>query len=178
LAFCFLFVACAQKAQPLAVHIAENHYQPEHDEVVLSDSITDYYPSRQAPHEIVYHKISGGMIDATCIDAGCRQLSLKIMGSKAIPDGGYQFIQTDDPHVIMVRDYEGVRILGYLAQNNGGGVLRYFSDLQEAQTFEHQGDAGRTAGKIVVGTILVAALAALVGAVAITNANANRAGQR
>jgi hypothetical protein len=108
------------------------------------------------------------------MDASCHQLLLKISGSNAIPDGAYQFLQTDDPRIIMVRDGDGVRTLGYFAQNNGGGGFKYFSDLQQAQTFEHQGDAARTAGKVVVGAILVAALVALVGAAAAADANANR----
>jgi hypothetical protein len=108
------------------------------------------------------------------MDANCHQLSLKISGSKAIPDGAYQFLQTDDPQIIMVRDSNGERTLGYFVQNNGGGGLKYFSDLDQAQAYEHEGDTARTAGKVVVGVLLVAALVALVGVAAAADANANK----
>jgi hypothetical protein len=173
-AVCFLLTSCARAAQPLAVHMQATRYQDEHDEVVSRDSVADYYPSRQSPHEVVYHKLSGGMLDATCMDAGCKQLSIKISGSKTVPDGTYQFLQTDDPHIIMVRDSEGARPLGYLARNNGGGVLKFFPELQDAQDYEHKGDAARTAGKVVGGALLVAALAALFVVAAAAAANANR----
>jgi len=171
---CFLFASCAQTAQPVVVHMQASAYQDEHDEVVSSDATADYYPNRQTPHEVVFHKASGGIIDATCMDTGCNQLQLKIIGSKAIPDGGYQFLKTDDPHILMVRDYEGARTLGYFARNNGGGGLKFFPDLQQAQSFEHQGDTARTAGKVAVGVLLVAALMALAAGAAAADANANR----
>ena len=148
--------------------------QEEHDEVVSQDATADYYPNRQTPHEVVFRKNSGGLIDATCMDATCHQLQLKIIGSKTLPDGGYQFLQTDDPHILMVRDYDGERTLGYFAQNNGGGGLQFFPDLQQAQSYEHKGDAARTAGKIAVGVLLVAALVALAAGAAAADANANR----
>ena len=173
-AICVGLASCAQTAQPVAVHMEANRYQPEHDEVVSQEASVDYYPNRESPHEVVFHKTSGGMIDATCMDSGCHQLQLKITGSKAIPDGGYQFLQTDDPHIMMVRDFEGIRTLGYFAKNNGGGGLKFFPDLQQAQVYEHKGDTARTAGKVVVGVLLVAALVALVGAAAAADANANR----
>lgn len=150
-AACFLLSACAHAAQPVAVHMQASALQAEHDEVVSSDAVMDYYPNRETAHEVVFHRLSGGMIDADCMDAGCQQISLKISGSKVIPDGGYQFLKTDDPHIIMVRDYEGTRTLGYFVQNNGGGKFQLFQDLQQAQAYEHQGDAARTAGKVVVG---------------------------
>jgi hypothetical protein len=174
LVVCLLVSACAQTSQPLAVHMQASNLQAEHDEVVSSDAVADYYPNRETPHEIVFHRASGGMIDADCMDAGCQQIALKITGSKAIPDGGYQFLKTSDPHIIMVRDYTGTETLGYFVQNNGGGAFQMFRDLQQAQAYEHQGDAGRTAGKVVVGVLLVAALVALVGVAAAADANANR----
>jgi hypothetical protein len=64
IAVCFLFASCAQSAQPLTVHMQASAYQPEHDEVVSQVATTDYYPSRQTPHEVVIHKVNGGMIDA------------------------------------------------------------------------------------------------------------------
>jgi len=149
-------------------------YQEEHDEVVAPDATADYYPNRQTPHEVVFHKASGGMIDATCMDGECHQLQLKISGSKTLPDGGYQFLQTDDPHILMVRDYEGTRTLGYFAKNNGGGGMKFFPDLQQAQSYEHKGDAARTAGKVAVGVLLLGALVALAAGAAAADANANR----
>jgi hypothetical protein len=170
----FLIASCAQTAQPVTVHMQANEYQEEHDEVVTPDATADYYPNRQSPHEVVFHKASGGMIDATCMDTECHQVQLKITGSKALPDGGYQFLQTDDPHILMVRDYEGTRTLGYFAKNNGGGGLKFFADLQEAQSYEHEGDTARTVGKVAVGVLLVAALVALAAGAAASEANANR----
>jgi hypothetical protein len=90
-------------------------------------------------------------------------------GSKVIPDGAYQFIGTDDPHIIVVRDYQGVQTLGFLTQNNGGGAPKYFPDLQEAQSFEHQGDRACTTSKVAVEALIVTAILALVGAAAVAS---------
>ncbi len=113
------------------------------------------------------------MLDADCSDATCHQMNLKITGSKAIPDGSYQFLQTDDPNISIVRYGDGINTLGYLTRNIGGGQSKLLPNLQQAQAFEHEGDAARTAGKVVVGALLVTALAALVVAAAAAQANAN-----
>jgi hypothetical protein len=174
-AVCLLVTSCSQLPQPVTVHIEANSYQEEHDEVVSQDSITEYYPSRQELREIVIYNLSGGILDAICLDACCQQMALKVMGSKIMPDGGYQFIRTDDPHVVMVRDYQGVQTLGYLAQNNGGRGLKYLADLQQAQSFEHHGDTVRATDKVGTDTLLVAAMVALVGVAALAGDNADSA---
>ena len=69
---------------------------------------------------------------------------------------------------------EPARTLGYFAKNNGGGGLKFFADLQEAQSYEHEGDTARTVGKVAVGVLLVAALVALAAGAAASEANANR----
>jgi hypothetical protein len=179
LAICFLFTSCAQSAQPLTVHMQATANHQECDETVSPDgSIMDFYPNRASAHEVLFHAATGSTLDASCMESGCRQMLLRISGSKLIPDGAYQFLQTiDDPHVIIVRDGEGARTLGYFVQNNGGGAFKLFPNLQEAEAFEHQGDAARTAGKVagevVVGTLLVAAIGALVVGAAAVDAQAN-----
>lgn len=169
-----LLSACSQSNEPVAMHLQASEYQPEHDEVVSQNTITDYYPNRQHPQEVVFHRLSGGMLDAQCMDSGCDQILLTISGSKTIPNGSYQLVKTDDPNIIAIRDKEGARILGYLARNNGGGKPQFFPDLDKARQFEHKGDAARTAGKIALGALLVAALAAIVVGTAAAEADANR----
>ncbi len=174
LVICGLIASCSQSVDPVAVHMRANVYEPEHDEVVAENAVTDYYPNRQSPREVVYHHLSGGTIDVECGDDECTQGSFKIIDSKLMPDGAYEFIVTSDPHIYMVRDAEGARILGYLAKNDRTGQMLYVSDLKQAQTVDHQGDASRTAGKIALGALLVAALAALVVVAAAADAPASQ----
>ena len=138
-----------------------NHYQAEHDEVVSPQGVTDYYPDSTNPHEIVMLGKEGGMLDAVCMDSDCKQMVLKVRGSNLVPNGSYQFLQTDDPQIKMVRESDGTRVLGYLAQNHGGGDYQFFPDLQQAEAYEHKGDAARTAGKVALGAVLVAGLLAV-----------------
>jgi hypothetical protein len=163
-ATCLAITSCSQINEPVAVHMQANQYQNEHDEVVSTEAVIDYYPNRTTPQEVVVHRNTGGMIDATCKDAECSDISLKITGSKLIPDGSYEFLKTDDPNIIMVREGDGTRTLGYLAKNKGGGGFQFYSDLQEAQAYEHKGDAARTAGKIALGVLLAAAIVAVAAA--------------
>jgi hypothetical protein len=179
LAVCFLITSCAQSAQPITTHVDANSFLPEHDETISANgTVADYYPNRASPHEVIFQKPNGAMLDASCMDTICHQMTLKISGSKKIPNGNYQFLQTDDAHIIVVRNGEGTSTLGYLAKNNGGGQMKFFPDLQEAQAFEHEGDAARTAGKVVVGALLVTALAALVVGAAAAQASANARANR
>jgi hypothetical protein len=60
-----------------------NSYQEQHDEVVSQDSINEYGPSRQEPREIVIYNLSGGILDAICLDACCQKLA---PGGKALRD--------------------------------------------------------------------------------------------
>lgn len=179
LTVCLLITSCAQSAQPITTHVDANSFLPEHDETISANgTVEDYYPNRATPREVLFQKANGAMLDAACMDATCHQLTLKISGSKTVPDGTYQFLQTDDPHIIIVHNGEGTSTLGYFAKNNGGGQMKFFPDLQEAQTFEHEGDAARTAGKVVVGALLVTALAALVVGAAAAQASANARANR
>ncbi len=178
IAICFLLTSCAQSAQPLTVHMRATEDRQEFDETVSPDgSVMDSYPNRASAREILFRPASGGTLDASCMESGCGQMLLRISGSKVIPDGAYQFLQTDDPRVVMVRDGQGTRTLGYFVQNNGGGTFKLFADLAQAEEFEHQGDAARTAGsvagKVAVGALLVTAVAALVVGAAAVDAEAN-----
>jgi len=173
LAVCFLVTSCAQAVQPVAVYIPMVNGESEHDEVVLpTGDVEDIYPNKATPHETIFHKANGGKIDAICLNEKCSDVHLQISESKVFPDGAYQLLQTDDPMLIMVRDVEGTRTLGYLAKNHGGGS-QFFPDLQQAQAYEHKGDTARTIGKVVGGTLLVAALVVLAGAAAAADARAN-----
>jgi len=147
--------------------------ESEHDEVVLpSGDLVDIYPDRVTPHEAIFHKASGGKIDAICLNEHCSNMHLQISGSKLVPDGAYQLLQTDDPQLVMVRDGEGTRTLGYIAKNHGGSS-QLFPDLQQAQAYEHKGDTARTVGKVVGGALLIGAIVVLAGAAAAADARAN-----
>jgi hypothetical protein len=172
LSVCLLMTSCAEAAKPAAVHIPMANGDSEHDEVVYpSGDVMDVYPDRVTPHEAIFHKSNGGKIDAICLSSDCSSMRLQISGSKAIPDGAYELLKTDDPQLVMVRDGEGTRALGYIAKNHGNS--QFFPDLQQAEAYEHKGDTARAVGKIVGGTLLVAAIIVLAGAAAAADARAN-----
>jgi hypothetical protein len=186
LSLCFLVSSCGEVAQPATVHMEMTGGESEHDEVVYpTGDVIDVYPDHITPHEVIVRKADGGKIDAICLGENCKNVHLQIIGSQILSDGSYQLLQTDDPKLMMVRDSEGTSILGYLVTNGGGaefftnqgdaqsGGAQFFPDLQEAQAYEHKGDTARTVGKVVVGVLLVGALAVLVGAAAAADAQAD-----
>ncbi|MGA9722903.1 MAG: hypothetical protein WBQ86_10630 [Candidatus Binatus sp.] len=147
--------------------------ESEHDEVVYpSGDVADIYPDKATPHEVIFHKANGGKLDVICLNEKCSNMHLSISGSQVFADGAYELLQSDDPQLMMVRDGSGERTLGYLAKNHGGSS-KFFPDLQEAQEYEHKGDTARTVGKVVGGTLLVAAIVVLAGAAAAADAQAN-----
>jgi hypothetical protein len=173
IAGCFLLTSCAsQKVTPATVHLESSSSDPEHDEIVSEDGVADFYPNRFTPHDIVYIAKNGGTTGLTCLNAGCSQMLLKSHGSDVYPDGSFQLVKTDDPNVMMIRDVEGTRVLGFAAKNHGG-EWKVLPDLEQAQAFEHRGDTARTVGKIVVGVLVVGLLIAVVGAAAAADAKAN-----
>jgi hypothetical protein len=166
---CLLLSSCAATA-PTAVttHLQASQTEREHDEKVTPNLITDYYPDQNHPEEVIYRLKSGGTADAACVPhSGCSEMIIKAQGLEKLPDGTplpastFRLLKTDDPRIAMVRDAENTKILGYIARNHDGTV-RLFPDLEKAQAFEHQGDAARTAGKIVVGALLITAVLGLV----------------
>ena len=174
IAGCFLFASCAsQKVTPTTVHLESSKTDPEHDEIVSEEGVTDFYPNRTTPHDIVYIWKDGGTTGLTCLNVSCSQMLLKSHGSALYPDGSFQLVKTDDPNVMMVRDVEGAKVLGYLAKNHGG-EWKELPDLEQAQAFEHHGDTARKVGKVVVGVLVVGLLVAVVGAAAAADANANK----
>jgi hypothetical protein len=186
LSVCFLVSSCGEVAKPAAVHIEMSGAESEHDEVVYpSGDVVDIYPDHVTPHEVIVRKANGGKIDAICMAQNCKDVRLQISGSKILFDGTYQLLQTDDPKLMMVRDSEGTSILGYLVTNTSGahfftdqedkqsGGAQFFSNLQQAEAYEHRGDNARSVGKVVVGVLLVGALVVLVGAAAAADAQAN-----
>jgi hypothetical protein len=174
LAGCFLLTACAtQKVTPTTVHLESSKSEPEHDEIVTDEGVSDFYPNRTAPHEMVFIGKNGGTTGLTCLNSSCSQMLLKSNGSGLYPDGSYQLIKTDDPNVMMIRDVEGAKVLGYVAKNHGG-EWKELPDLAQAQAYEHHGDTARTVGKVVVGVLLVGLLVAVVGAAAAADANVNK----
>lgn len=187
LSFCFLISSCGEVAKPATVHLEMSAGESEHDEIVSpSGDVIDVYPDHVTPHEVIVRKANGGRIDAICLSENCRNVRLQISGSKVLPDGSYQLLQTDDPKLMMVRDIEGASVIGYLVTNTGGaqfftgdedsrsaGGARFFPDLQQAQAYEHKGDTARTVGKVVLGVLLVGALVVLVGAAAAADEQAN-----
>lgn len=184
LSFCFLITSCGEVAKPAMVHLEMSGGESQHDEVVYpSGDVIDVYPDHVTPVEVIVRKANGGKIDAICLGGTCKDVRLTIRGSKVLPDGSYQLLQTDDPKLMMVRDSEGAVIIGYLVSSSGaqfftdqdsrGGGAKFFPDLQEAQAYEHKGDTARTVGKVIVGALLVGALVVLVGAAAAADAQAD-----
>ncbi len=160
----FLLSACTPSSQAVSLHMAGTQREPEHDEVESPEYVAQYYPNRTSPNEVIFRYKKGGMADVTCINRdgnACTQFKVKVIGIPAMPEGIYQFVQSDDPKIVVVKNEEGTQTLGYLSSNwhgNGG----YYKTLQEAQAHEHEGDAWRTAGKVVLYTLLIVAVVGLV----------------
>jgi hypothetical protein len=170
MAICVVFSSCATTEKPVTVHILPTSTVAEHDETVSPNgTISDFFPNATSPHEMVATRGSQ-LMDLSCIDANCKNVNFLIRGSSTVPDGNYQLLQTDDPKLIMLRDSTGDRTLGYLADNKG---MKFFPTLQQAQDYEHKGDAARTAGKIALGVLLVGALVAVAAAAAASEAQSN-----
>jgi len=170
IAICLAISSCATTEKAVTVHIPSTSTVGEHDESVYPNgTIINYFPDTTSPHEAM--ATSGNeLIDLTCLDAGCRTLSFLIRGSGTLPDSSYQLLQTDDPKIIMVRDSTGKKTLGYLSNNS---KIRFFPSLQQAQDYEHKGDAARTAGKIALGVLLIGALVAVAAAAGAAEAQSN-----
>ena len=172
LSICLSASSCGtQQVQATTVHVQATSLNAEHDEVISANGVAYYYPNRTNPRELVFRGQNGGLLGATCIDQGCSGLNLTISGSTKGLDGKYQLLKTDDPNLMMLRDSTGERIIGYLAQN--GSEAKFFPDLAQAQAFEHSGETTRQVVKVVGVALLITALVAAAGAVAVANAKAN-----
>jgi hypothetical protein len=160
----FLIAGCTPANQAVSIHMAGTQAEPEHDEVESPNYVVEYYPDRSSPNEVFFRDKKGGLADITCLNRdgnNCIQFKVKIIGIQDFPEGIYQFVPSDDPKIWVVKNEEGTQTLGYLSSNwtgHGG----YYNTLQEAQAHEHEGDAWRTAGKVLLYTVLVAAVVGIV----------------
>jgi hypothetical protein len=170
----FLLSACSHASQTVSLHMAGTQAEPEHDEVESPDYVAEYYPNRTSPSEVVFRYKKGGMADITCINrvgTACTQFKVKITGTPQIPEGTYQFVLSDDPKIMVVKNEDGTQTVGYLS-SNWNGHSGYYKTLQEAEAHEHEGDAWRTAGKVALYTLLIVAV---VGIVAVAAASGSAA---
>ncbi len=142
--------SCAAQPPQIA-HMEATQFEQEHDEMIYPHAIVDIYPSRNAPHEVIVHKDSGGTADLICLNHNCTESTGQIKGSKSLPDGSYQFVQTDDPKIAVVRDVEGTRLIGYTV-SDGSVDSKFFETLDKAHSYEHKGDNVKLAGKIILVT--------------------------
>lgn len=172
LAVAFLSSCSAQKIRPATVHIETNANETEHDETVSSEGTTDFYPNKSSPRETVFKGTNGSLLDATCSNANCSDMVIRVRHSPVYPDGTFQLLKTDDPNVLMLKDVEGASVLGYAAKDHGG-TWKLLPDLQQAREYEHKGDTARTVGKVALGVLLVGVLVAAVAAGAAAEANAD-----
>jgi hypothetical protein len=173
--------SCSTAAyQPVTTHLEGNMTEREHDEVATPALVADYYPQKEGARETIFHTKDGGTLDSSCVNAYCSQSIAKAHNftTIGIPDGTYQFAQTNDSKLILVRDANNTKTIGYIAQNYSGDVTRYFDNLKDAQDFEHGGDTARAVGhaagevtKDAVVLIIVGGL--VVGVVALAAAAAN-----
>ena len=124
------------------MHIDTSGGESEHEETVFPNGdVRDIYPDHTDPHEIIFHRHEGGITDMLCLNVKCTNATVQITRSSILSDGTYQWLQTDDPKIVMVRDREGFRVLGYIATNHGG-VAQSFPDLPQAQAFGAQREDG------------------------------------
>jgi hypothetical protein len=161
---CLLLSSCtATQPQGVTTHLEASKTEREHDETVAPAVVTDFYPSKADPQDIIYRFSSGASIDATCEpSSSCNSGVVKFQGPTQVPEGTYHLARSDDPKIGVLRDSENVKVVGFIAYNHDGTV-RFFPNLTDAQAFEHQGDGARTAGKILVGALLVTAIVGVVG---------------
>ena len=160
----FMASSCAPSNQAVTLHMAGTQSEPEHDEAESPDYVAEYYPNRTSPNEVVFRYKKGGMADITCINRdgnACTQFKVKIVGTPEIPEGTYQFVLSDDPKIMVLKNEDGTQTVGYLS-SNWRGQGGYYKTLQEAQAHEHEGDAWRTAGKVVLYTLLIVAVVGVV----------------
>lgn len=162
----------AQRVQPATVHVDANANQLEHDETVSNEGVTEFYPNKTAPHETVFKGSDGTLFDGTCANADCSTVIVRVRHSPLYPDGTFQLLQTDDPNVLMLRDANGDKTVGYVARDHGG-TWKLLPDLQQARDYEHKGDTARKVGKILLGALLVGALIVALSAGAAAEARAN-----
>ncbi len=163
--------SCAAQPPQIA-HMEATQFEQEHDEMIYPHAIVDIYPSRNAPHEVIVHKDSGGTADLICLNHNCTESTGQIKGSKSLPDGSYQFVQTDDPKIAVVRDVEGTRLIGYTV-SDGSVDSKFFETLDKAHSYEHKGDNVKLAGKIILVTLLVGVIVVGAAALAASDANTN-----
>jgi hypothetical protein len=135
--------------------------------------VTEFYPNKTAPSEVIYRSKNGGILDATCINGNCSDLLIKISGSSKYPNGTtFQLLKTDDPNILMIRDADGTKVVGYVTRDHGG-TWKLLPDLEQAQAYEHQGDTARAVGKVALGALLVAALVVAIAGAGAAEARAN-----
>jgi hypothetical protein len=155
------------------VHIDTSGGESEHEETVFPNGdVRDVYPDHTVPHEIIFHRHEGGITDLVCLNPKCTNATVQITRSSLLSDGTYQWLQTDDPKITMVRDRWGDGVLGYIATNHGG-IPQSFPTLAEAQEYEHKGDTARAVAKVALGAVVVVGLAAAVGAATAADERAN-----
>ncbi len=64
--------SCAAQPPQIA-HMEATQFEQEHDEMIYPHAIVDIYPSRNAPHEVIVHKDSGGTADLICLNHNCTE---------------------------------------------------------------------------------------------------------
>jgi hypothetical protein len=173
LAACVLVSACARAVEPISYHQSATVQEPEHDEVQNSQGTADYYPSRASMQRLVYHSNNGSVLTAACLTDTCSEFTVWIDQNPPV-----RIAQTSDPHIIVVKNSDASKVLGYIASDHSGKNLKGFPTLAEAEAYEHNGDNWRTAGKVAVGVAVGVGVLALIAGAAYAGARATEAQQQ
>lgn len=193
LAVSLIASSCATVARPIAT-VPATDQKPVHDAIAFPNGSLELYPDHVGTRMAIFNEESaeagpGAVITATCMNADCSAMTFEVNGGAsktiALPQGGYQLLQTSDPRLVQVNDITGREQLGYLAKNNGedgakffpnlasDGGYKFFPDAQGAEAYEHKGDAARLAGKIVLYTLVGILLVGLIAVAVYADAQAN-----
>jgi hypothetical protein len=134
----------------------------EHDAMFYRDGEADYYPNQRDPRRILMRPNTGGTLDILCLNETCNEFLVRTKGLKDTPDGSLDLTQID-PKIALVRDGDTEEFVGYLVANDKGQYVVAHT-LDEARADETPHSALKTAGKIALMTMMIAAL--VVGAAA------------
>jgi hypothetical protein len=182
---CFLLSSCAAQQQTLTTHLEDAPGIPAHDEQQSPGMTLQYYPSRENPDRVTTRYDAGGMLEATCDSQTrpCTQWKFKATGfrqdrlpkgwSVAIPEGTYKLSGSDNPSIAVLKNADTQQTVAYSVNNPNGKGTWIVGNLAEAEEAASKGDGAKnakhvagevavTTGKVVLYTLLIAAVVGIV----------------
>jgi len=155
----FFCLACAaapppeqqQQHQPqfLTVHLEDSDNKAAHDEIQIPGGlVVEDYPDRISPRRVYFRYPQGGIMDLTCRDFSnnpCRDWTMRITGFKSdhmpkgfnifLPEGTYLLLNTDDPHLQVIKTADTQVTMGYWV-TQVDGFIHIVGTYQQALAME------------------------------------------